>query len=82
MPCGTSAEASSGTINQRWHVFGYHKLRVCDDSAMPPNAGVNLSLTITALAEHTIAQLPTAKRVSRPPLRRCQHLITEETKDE
>ncbi|MDP9189471.1 MAG: GMC family oxidoreductase, partial [Actinomycetota bacterium] len=31
---------------------------ITDGSALPANPGVNPSLTITALAEHTIAQVP------------------------
>ena len=38
-------------------VFGYQNLLVCDGAAMPANPGVNPSLTITALAEHAMAQI-------------------------
>ena len=31
---------------------------VCDGSAMPANPGVNPALTITALAEYAMAQVP------------------------
>jgi cholesterol oxidase len=31
---------------------------VCDGAAIPANPGVNPSLTITALAEHAMAQVP------------------------
>jgi choline dehydrogenase-like flavoprotein len=36
---------------------------VCDGAAVPANPGVNPSLTITAMAEHAMAQVP-AKEVS------------------
>ena len=39
-------------------VFGYENLLVCDGAAMPANPGVNPSLTITALAEHAMAEVP------------------------
>jgi cholesterol oxidase len=39
-------------------VFGYENLIVCDAAALPANPGVNPALTITALAEYGIAQVP------------------------
>jgi cholesterol oxidase len=53
---GHSAE--DGVVDSRQRVFGYENLLVCDGSAVPANVGVNPSLTITALAEHAMAQLP------------------------
>jgi cholesterol oxidase len=47
-----------GVIDGRNRVFGYENLLVCDGSAIPANPGVNPSLTITALAEHAMAELP------------------------
>jgi cholesterol oxidase len=47
-----------GVVDSRQRVFGYENLLVCDGSAVPANVGVNPSLTITALAEHAMAQLP------------------------
>ena len=41
-------------------MFGYENLLVCDGSAIPANVGVNPSLTITALAEHAMSQVPPA----------------------
>jgi len=52
------ADASRGVIDRRLQVFGYRNLLVCDGAAMPANPGVNPSLTITALAEHAMAQIP------------------------
>ena len=40
--------------------FGYENILVCDGSVVPANVGVNPSLTITALAERAIAQVPPA----------------------
>ena len=51
------ADASRGVIDQNLRVFGYRNLLVCDGAAMPANPGVNPSLTITALAEHAMAQI-------------------------
>ena len=47
-----------GVVDARNRVFGYENLLVCDGSAIPANPGVNPSLTITALAEHAMAQVP------------------------
>ncbi len=41
-------------------VFGYPNLFVADGSVVPVNLGVNPSLTITALAEHIMSQIPAA----------------------
>jgi cholesterol oxidase len=47
-----------GVVDVRHRVFGYENLMVCDGAAIPANPGVNPSLTITALAEHAMAQVP------------------------
>ena len=54
------ADTSQGVIDRNLRVFGYKNLLVCDGSAMPANPGVNPSLTITALAEHAMAQIAVA----------------------
>jgi cholesterol oxidase len=53
---GHSSEDGVVDANQR--VFGYENLLVCDGAAVPANVGVNPSLTITALAEHAMAEIP------------------------
>lgn len=47
--------ASTGVVNHRHEVFGYHGLLVCDGAAMPANVGVNPSLTIAAMAERAMS---------------------------
>jgi cholesterol oxidase len=47
-----------GVVDARQRVFGYENLLVCDGAAVPANVGVNPSLTITALAEHAMSQIP------------------------
>lgn len=54
------ADASSGVIDRQLRVFGYQNMLVCDAAAMPANPGVNPALTITALAEYAMAQVPAA----------------------
>jgi cholesterol oxidase len=47
-----------GVVDASNRVYGYENLMVCDGAAIPANPGVNPSLTITALAEHAMAQVP------------------------
>jgi cholesterol oxidase len=54
-----------GVVDAGQRVFGYENLLVCDGAAVPANVGVNPSLTITALAEHAIANGP-AKEGAEP----------------
>ncbi len=49
-----------GVVDRDQRVFGYENLLVCDGAAVPANVGVNPSLTIAALAEHAISQIPDA----------------------
>jgi cholesterol oxidase len=49
-----------GVVDSGQRVFGYENLLVCDGSAVPANVGVNPSLTITALAEHAMSEVPPA----------------------
>jgi len=56
--CRMSADAASGVVDFQGRVHGYAGLRVVDGSILPVDLGVNPSLTITALAEHTMAQVP------------------------
>jgi cholesterol oxidase len=55
------ADPEHGVVDAANRVFGYENLVVCDGSAIPANPGVNPSLTITALAEHAMAQVPAKK---------------------
>ena len=52
------ADAKNGVIDKSMRVFGYRNMLVCDGSAMPANPGVNPALTITALTEYAMAQIP------------------------
>jgi len=53
-------DAEAGVVDSRCRAFGYVNLLVCDGSVVPANPGVNPSLTITALAEHGMNQVPAA----------------------
>ena len=62
-------DAASGVVDARGQVFGYPGLYVVDGSVIPVNLGVNPSLTITALAEHIMSQVPDASRDTTDPKR-------------
>jgi cholesterol oxidase len=53
-----ASDAAKGVIDDRLRVFGYENLVVCDAAALPANPGVNPALTITALAEYAMSQIP------------------------
>ncbi len=53
---GTDASRAVCDANHR--VFGHPGLYVVDGSSVPVNLGVNPSLTITAMAEHAMSQIP------------------------
>ncbi len=55
-PMGRTAE--DGFIDTKCEVFNYPGLYVVDGSIMPANPGINPSLTITALAEYAMSQMP------------------------
>ena len=56
VPFGRCAE--DGVIDLNCEVHNYPGLYVIDGSMMPANPGVNPSLTITALAEYAMSQVP------------------------
>ena len=51
---------SEGVIDRTCGVFNYPGLFVVDGSVVPANPGINPTLTITALAEYAMAQIPEA----------------------
>ena len=55
---GHRRDRDTGVVDDRQRVFGYENLLVCDGAAIPANVGVNPSLTITALAERAMTQIP------------------------
>ena len=52
------ADAATGVTDASGRLFGYRNALVCDGSVVSANPGVNPSLTITAIAEHIMAQVP------------------------
>jgi len=51
----TSAE---GVIDDKNRVFNYENMLICDGSMISANLGVNPSLTITAISEYAMDQIP------------------------
>ena len=47
-----------GVVGFNGEIFGYPHLYVADGSVIPANLGVNPSLTITALSEYIMSQMP------------------------
>jgi cholesterol oxidase len=56
--CCMGASPESGVVDTNGEIFGYPNLFVADGSVVPANLGVNPSLTITALSEYIMSQLP------------------------
>ncbi|MGL4767916.1 MAG: GMC oxidoreductase [Formosimonas sp.] len=56
------ADASVGVCDAQLRVFGYENLWICDGSVIAANLGVNPSLTIVALAEYAMSQIPSKER--------------------
>lgn len=54
------ATPQDGVVDPNLKVFGYQNMVVCDAATLPANPGVNPALTITALAEHAMAHIPSA----------------------
>lgn len=56
--CPIGLSADTGAVDPHGRLFGYENFFVADGSIIPANLGVNPSLTITAMAEHVMAQVP------------------------
>jgi cholesterol oxidase len=56
--CVMGETAEEGVVDQSGRVFGYPGLYVADGSVVPVNLNANPALTITALAEYIMAQVP------------------------
>lgn len=56
--CVMGETAREGVVNLSGQVHGYPNLYVADGSNIPVNLGVNPSLTITAIAEYIMSQIP------------------------
>lgn len=55
--CVMANSPSEGVVDCEGRVFGYPGLYIADGSVVPVNLNANPALTITALAEHIMAQI-------------------------
>jgi len=56
--CRMGKGPEDGVVDKYGRLFGYDNFYITDGSIMPANLGVNPSLTITALAEYIMHQVP------------------------
>ena len=56
--CPMGRNATEGVVDEKFRVHGYDNFYILDGSIMPCNLGVNPSLTITALSEYAMDQIP------------------------
>jgi len=56
--CAIGEDNQHGVVDKHGKVFGYDNMYIVDGSIVPANLGVNPSLTITALAEHVMSNVP------------------------
>jgi len=59
--CCMGESPEKGVVDFKGELFGYPNLYVVDGSVVPANLGVNPSLTITALSEYIMDQMPAKK---------------------
>ncbi|MDR3561425.1 MAG: GMC family oxidoreductase, partial [Negativicutes bacterium] len=63
--CPVGKDDQQGVVDEHMAVHNYPGLYVVDASVMPGNLGVNPSLTITALAEYAMSQIPAQAETQR-----------------
>lgn len=56
--CPMGRTKKEGVVNERFQVHGYKNMYILDGSVIPCNLGVNPSLTITALSEYAMSNIP------------------------
>ena len=56
--CSMGETADKGVVDFKGRVHGYPGLYIADGSVIPANLGVNPSLTITALSEYIMSEVP------------------------
>jgi cholesterol oxidase len=59
--CPLGYSSREGVVNERFEVHNYPNMYILDGSIIPCNLGVNPSLSITALSEYAMDQIPKKK---------------------
>jgi cholesterol oxidase len=72
--CPMSEDAGNGVVDNRLAVHGYPRFYIADGSVIQGNIGVNPSLTITAMAEYCMSNIPSEEGATR-------HYISDKLKD-
>jgi cholesterol oxidase len=62
--CPMGSTDKEGVVNEKFEVHNYKNMYILDGSIIPCNLGVNPSLTITALSEYAMAQIPQKESVN------------------
>ncbi len=60
--CPMGKSADDGVVDTKCEIFDYSGLYVIDGSIIPANPGINPSLTIAALAEYAMSNIPAKAR--------------------
>lgn len=66
--CPMGASSAEGVVDDCFRAHGYPNMYILDGSVMPCNLGVNPSLTITALSEYAMDQVPVKTGNTQVPL--------------
>jgi cholesterol oxidase len=66
--CPMSDTPQHGVVSPNFQVHNYPNMYILDGSIIPCNLGVNPSLTITALSEYAMAQIPHKEGTKRTPI--------------
>jgi cholesterol oxidase len=64
-----SNSLETGVVDYSGKVFGYENMYIADGSVIPVNLGVNPSLTILALSEYIMSNIPEKKGNSQKSLK-------------
>ncbi len=79
--CPMSDSQESGVVDRNLRVYGYPDFYIIDGSVVQGNLGVNPSLTITAMAEYAMNNIPAMKGHQVTDISKQLKLLEEEWKE-